>query len=168
MTTDTDYAAMLWLLDLGIRLLSIAYSSVLASGIMLMVFSWSARKRSLLFASILVLCYPDYGVPLYARLEFAYHNIPLHAHLGFVDHAMLFCAHLSFAAMACLPSSASALPMPTYAIPFSCYLAAGLAVSGRWSAITLLVEALDHRVLKDGLQPRCARRHVGAVEGHHQ
>ncbi|XP_066320225.1 prohibitin-2-like [Miscanthus floridulus] len=42
---DTDYAAALWRLNLGIRLLSIAYSGVLASGVMLMKHSTTGYSK---------------------------------------------------------------------------------------------------------------------------
>ncbi|CAD6261620.1 unnamed protein product [Miscanthus lutarioriparius] len=41
-----------WRLGLDVRLLSVAYSGVLASGVMLVVLSWCVKKRGPLFASV--------------------------------------------------------------------------------------------------------------------
>jgi drug/metabolite transporter (DMT)-like permease len=48
--TDRDVAQ--WRLGLDVRLLSVAYSGVLASGLMLVVLSWCVKKRGPLFASV--------------------------------------------------------------------------------------------------------------------
>jgi drug/metabolite transporter (DMT)-like permease len=48
--TDRDVAQ--WRLGLDVRLLSVAYSGVLASGVMLVVLSWCVKKRGPLFASV--------------------------------------------------------------------------------------------------------------------
>ncbi|TVU16692.1 hypothetical protein EJB05_40267 [Eragrostis curvula] len=47
---DRDVAQ--WRLGLDIRLLSVAYSGVLASGVMLVVLSWCVKRRGPLFASV--------------------------------------------------------------------------------------------------------------------
>nr|CAB3488757.1 unnamed protein product [Digitaria exilis] len=41
-----------WRLGVGVRLLSVVYSGVLASGVMLVVLSWCVRRRGPLFASV--------------------------------------------------------------------------------------------------------------------
>lgn len=88
MTTDTNRDATLWRLVLGIRLLSVAYSGVLASGVMLVVLSWCARKRGLLFASVPIRRCSDCGVPLRARLGFAVHGVLLRARPSFADRGV--------------------------------------------------------------------------------
>ncbi|KAF8651233.1 hypothetical protein HU200_063480 [Digitaria exilis] len=48
---DRDYAGQ-WRLRLGVRLLSVVYAGVMASGVMLVVMSWCVKKRGPLFVSV--------------------------------------------------------------------------------------------------------------------